>query len=130
MERVRRVLVVDDQESWRQVCAEYLGYYNFRVETAASGEAALEACLAQPPELVIMDLAMPVLDGFETTRRLKGDARTRHIPVVALTGYASESTEAEARAAGCAAVLHKPVSPRTLLHAVLQHLTPAARQQA
>jgi two-component system cell cycle response regulator DivK len=125
MERVRRVLVVDDQESWRQTCAEYLGYYGFRVETAASGAEGLDRALAQPPDLVIMDLAMPDLDGFETTRRLKGDTRTRHLPVVALTGYATDSTDAEARAAGCAAVLRKPVSPRTLLHTVLQHLNPA-----
>ncbi len=125
MKRRRLVLVVDDLESWRQICAEYLGYYDFRVETADSGAAALDKAVEIHPDLVIMDLAMPGMDGCEATRRLKSDARTSDIPVLALTAYSSDETDAAARAAGCSAVLRKPVSPRALLHAVVQQLNRA-----
>src|SRR5262245_2573450 len=82
------ILVVDDFQDNREMFAEYLSYSGFRVEEAADGVEALEKAFANVPDLVLMDLSLPEMDGWEATRRLKSDPRTRQVPVVALTGHA------------------------------------------
>jgi two-component system cell cycle response regulator DivK len=118
------VLIVDDFDDNRQMYAEYLKYCGFRVAEASNGMEAVEQAIALVPDVVVMDLSLPVLDGWEATRRLKGDARTRHIPVVALTGHALEGHSQGAREAGCDAFLAKPCLPEKLLETV-ERMLPA-----
>jgi CheY-like chemotaxis protein len=107
------VLVVDDYEDARLLCSEFLEFRGFRVATAADGLEAVNQATALLPDLILMDLSMPVLDGWEATRRIKSDLRTGDITVVALTAHAAEGGRA-ALEAGCVAVLRKPIEPRAL----------------
>jgi CheY-like chemotaxis protein len=108
------VLVVDDMDDGREICAEYLAFRQYRVATAADGFEALAKAAELLPDIILMDLSLPGIDGWETTRRLKGDALTRHIPVVALTAHALRSAHDQAVEAGCDAVITKPVLPKAL----------------
>ena len=108
------VLVVDDSDDARTICAEYLGYRGFRVAMAEHGLQALDFVGVRPPDLVVMDLAMPVLGGLEAARRLRSQAATRHIPLIALTAYATKDARDDALAAGFDKVLTKPCPPVTL----------------
>lgn len=108
------VLVVDDMADVRDVVAEYLEHHCYRVATAEDGFDALDKAFALCPDLILMDLSMPNLDGWEATRRLKRDPRTRHIPVIAFTGFALKSYLEEARVAGCDLVVTKPMRPSDL----------------
>jgi two-component system cell cycle response regulator DivK len=103
------ILVVDDHEDSRTSCAMCLCLRGFRVATAEDGEQALTQAAHLLPDLILMDLSLPVLDGLEATRRLRKAERTRHIPVVAMTGHTLR--ESQARAAGCVAVFIKPIGP-------------------
>lgn len=116
------VLVVDDYLEAREICAEYLGFHGYRVVTAEDGEEALAKAFELIPDLILMDLSLPRLDGWAATRRLKGDSRTKGIPVVALTGHALHTERERALAAGCDDVITKPVVPRDLLAQVEQLL--------
>src|SRR5437867_4822426 len=89
----------------------FLQFEGFEVTTAVDGHDALNQARAHPPDLVVMDLAIPGIDGWEVTRTLKRDGRTRAIPVIAVTGHALAGAEARARAAGCDAFLTKPCLP-------------------
>src|SRR5205085_2719240 len=82
------VLVVDDFADNREMYSEYLSFSGYDVIEAQNGKEAVEAAQAKMPDIIIMDLSLPVMDGWEATRRLKADERTRRIPVVALTGHA------------------------------------------
>lgn len=95
--------------------AEWLSLAGFRVVQAHNGLQALERAFESPPDAVITDLNIPGIDGFELTRRLRNDARTRAVPVLAVTGYAAFAADpARARRAGVNAVLPKPCSPADL----------------
>ena len=109
-----RVLVVDDSEDGREICAEYLTFRGFRVSTAEDGAQALRQATQLHPDLILMDLSLPVLDGWEATRRLRQDRRTCDIPVAALTAHALAARVQTALDAGCVAVLTKPIEPRAL----------------
>lgn len=108
------ILVVDDVEDTREICTEYLEFRGYRVISAADGMEALAKAVEERPDLILMDLALPVLDGWEATRRLRKDERTRHIPVVALTAHAVKGVRDGAIEAGCLAVLTKPIEPSLL----------------
>src|SRR5436853_1384595 len=82
-----RVLVVDDYPDAREMYGEYLEYSGYEVVQAANGVEALQRAVDDAPDIILMDLSLPVMDGWEATRRLKADARTASIPVVALTGH-------------------------------------------
>jgi CheY-like chemotaxis protein len=120
------VLVVDDVADGREICAEYLVFRKYRVATAADGLEALAKAFELVPDVILMDLSLPEVDGWEATRRLKSDERTRHIPVIALTAHALKSAHDEALAAGCDAVVTKPVMPRDLEAAVRRLLEAGA----
>jgi CheY-like chemotaxis protein len=122
-----RVLVVDDDTDSRELYAEYLGSSGWEVEAVTDGDEALAVAASFGPDVVVMDLAMPALDGFEATRRLKRDARTRDIPVVCVTSYAHR--EVDALRAGFAVFLSKPCAPSELL-GVIEELVraPAAAE--
>jgi two-component system, cell cycle response regulator DivK len=109
------VLVVDDFEDNRAMYAEYLAHSGYRVEQAANGEEAVEITRRLKPDVVVMDLSLPIMDGWEATRRLKAEAGTRHIPVIALTGHALAGHSRGAREAGCDAFLAKPCLPEKLV---------------
>jgi CheY-like chemotaxis protein len=108
------VLVVDDVEHGREIFAEYLEFRGFRVATAADGLEALDKAFELLPDIILMDLSLPGLDGWEATRRLKVDERTKSIPVIALTAHALASAHDKAMAAGCDSVVTKPCPPRDL----------------
>jgi two-component system cell cycle response regulator DivK len=109
------VLVVDDFADNREMYSEYLSYSGYDVIEAKNGKEAIEAAQARAPDIIIMDLSLPVMDGWEATRRLKADDRTRQIPVVALTGHALAGHSQGAREAGCDSFLAKPCLPDQLV---------------
>jgi len=108
------VLVVDDVAHGREIFAEYLEFRGFRVATAEDGLEAMQKAFDLLPDMILMDLSLPGIDGWEATRRLKQDERTRHIPVIALTAHALASAHDRAKEAGCDAVVTKPCIPRDL----------------
>ena len=116
------VLLVEDYDDAREMYADYLRFAGYRVAEARDGEEALERAFELLPDLILMDLALPRLDGWEATRRLKRDPRTRAIPIVALTGHALQGHAEGARQAGCDAFVTKPCLPDDLvaeIHRVL-----------
>ena len=108
------VLIVDDVDHGREIYSEYLEYRGFRVATAADGEEALDKAFELLPDVILMDLSLPKLDGWEATKVLKNDPRTCGIPVVALTAHALVSAHDRAKEAGCDVVVTKPCLPRDL----------------
>lgn len=108
------LLLVDDYTDNRAMYARYLKYAGYRVAEATNGQEALEQARQLVPDLIVMDLSLPVMDGWEATRRLKRDDRTRHIPVLALTGHALGDHEREAKDAGCDGYVTKPCLPEDL----------------
>src|ERR1700736_1435837 len=110
-----RVLLVDDYDDAREMYAEYLKFSGVETVQAASGPEAVKRALESRPDIVVMDLSLPVMDGWEATRRLKADERTASIPVVALTGHALAGISEGARLAGCDAFVTKPCLPEDLV---------------
>jgi CheY-like chemotaxis protein len=108
------VLVVDDYAEGREVCAEYLAFRGYRVVTAEDGVDALAKTREMLPDVILMDLSLPRLDGWEASRQIKADERTRHIPIIALTAHALSSARDRALEAGCESVVTKPCLPRDL----------------
>jgi two-component system cell cycle response regulator DivK len=106
--RYSYVLVVEDSLDSREMLTEYLQFRGFEVVAASNGLAALDLALAQPPALVLMDLRMPGLTGWETTRRLKAHPDTKDVIVIALTAHALTPDEGIALQAGCDAFFPKP----------------------
>ena len=110
-----RVLLVDDYPDAREMYAEYLEYSGFEVVAAENGIEALQRAIDSAPDIILMDLSLPVMDGWEATRRLKADKRTASIPVVALTGHALAGISEGAKKAGCDAFVTKPCLPEDLV---------------
>ena len=121
----QRILVIEDQEDNRQILRDLLTSADFEVIEAADGETGLAAAAAQRPDLILMDIQLPGLDGYEATRRIKADAVLQTIPIIVVTSYALAGDDDKARAAGCDAYISKPYSPRQLLAKVREYL-PAA----
>jgi CheY-like chemotaxis protein len=109
------ILVVDDFEDAQEMYKQYLEFSGYRTATAANGKEAVEKANQLAPDLILMDLSLPVMDGWEATRRLKSSGRTRDIPVVALTGHALSGHSERAREAGCDAFVTKPCLPDELV---------------
>ncbi|HEX7407435.1 MAG TPA: response regulator [Candidatus Binatia bacterium] len=107
----KKILVVEDDTDNRRIVAKVLSVEGYRVIEATDGVEALSQARSEHPDLILMDLAMPNIDGWEATRQLKGDPQTRSIPVVALTAVAMRGDEEQARAAGCDDYLPKPARP-------------------
>jgi CheY-like chemotaxis protein len=117
------ILVVDDYEDAREMYSEYLIYCGFRVAEARNGNEALEQAFALKPDLILMDLSLPGMDGWEATKVLKADERTKHIPVVALTGHALAGASEGAKKAGCDSFVTKPCLPDDLVVEVRRMLS-------
>ena len=118
----RTVLLVEDNEDNRTIYSTALSHAGFRVIEAATGQEGLDRARNEAPDLILMDMAMPVLDGWAATRILKGEEATRHIPVVALTAHAMSTDRQIALDAGCDGYLSKPVPPRSVLAEVVRWL--------
>src|SRR5262245_16325888 len=118
-ETIPVVLLVQDDQSGRRMYADWLTHAGFRVDQAHNGLQALERAFDSRPHVVVTDLNIPGIDGFELTRRLRQDSRTSDIPVIAVTGYAAFASDpGRARRAGCDPVLPKPCSPVDLETAI------------
>lgn len=110
-----KILLVEDNEMNRDMLSRRLERKGFAVVIATDGQQGVDMAFAEPPALILMDMSLPVLDGWEATRRIKADARTKHIPVIALTAHAMQGDEQKAREAGCDDYDTKPVElPRLL----------------
>jgi two-component system cell cycle response regulator DivK len=118
----KRILVVEDQEDNRQIIRDLLSATDYEIIEAESGEQALEAVARQRPDLILMDIQLPGMDGYEATRQIKADPALRSITIIAVTSYALSGEEQKARAAGCDEYVPKPYSPRQLLAKIRQYL--------
>jgi two-component system cell cycle response regulator DivK len=116
------VLVVDDYADAREMYAESLLVLGFRVAEASNGVEAVAKARALSPDVILMDLSLPGIDGWEATRQLKADEATRHIPIVAMTGHIPSPDDDRARLAGCDRLLIKPALPDQVVAAVRQVL--------
>jgi two-component system, cell cycle response regulator DivK len=125
-----RVLLVDDYPDAREMYTEYLQYSGFEVIEAANGMEALQRAVDATPDIILMDLSLPVMDGWEATRRLKADDRTAAIPVVALTGHALAGISEGAKNAGCDAFVTKPCLPEDLVKEIRKILAGPAGSAA
>ena len=112
------ILVVDDFDDNRAMYAEYLSYSGYRVQEATNGEEAVNLATRLLPDVVVMNLSLPIMDGWEATRRIKGNEKTRGIPVIALTGHALAGHSKGAREAGCDDFVAKPCLPEVLVERV------------
>jgi len=117
-----RILAVDDQEDNRRILRDLLTTAGYEVIEAVTGEDAVTLAEAQRPDLILMDIQLPGIDGYEATRRIKANAALRAVPVIAVTSYALSGDETKAVAAGADAYVSKPFSPRALLAKVREFL--------
>jgi two-component system, cell cycle response regulator DivK len=120
------ILVVDDFEDNRAMYVEYLEFQGFTVVEAVNGEEAVARTIKHLPQVIVMDLSLPVMDGWEATRRIKADPRTKHIRVIALTGHAEPAHAKKALEAGCDDFVAKPCLPENLLAKIREHLAVVA----
>jgi CheY-like chemotaxis protein len=112
--RAGLVLIADDTRDARELYGLYLSHQGFSVELASDGAAAVDAAIKLRPDVIVMDLSMPILDGIAATERLKANPRTRHIPVILLTGYPYKAIQQGALEGGVDVFLTKPCLPEDL----------------
>ena len=117
----KRILVVEDQTDNRQIIRDMLAASDYQITEAENGEEAA-AIAKQRPDLILMDIQLPIMDGYEATRRIKADDLLRSIPIIAVTSYALSGEGQKARVAGCDDYVPKPYSPRELLAKIRQYL--------
>jgi two-component system cell cycle response regulator DivK len=118
----KRILVVEDTEDNRQIIRVALTRAGFELIEAADGLAGVAMAAKHRPDLILMDIQLPEIDGYEATRRIKADPNLKHIPIIAVTSYALSGDEAKARAAGCDGYVAKPFRPRDLVAKVREFL--------
>jgi two-component system cell cycle response regulator DivK len=118
----KRILVVEDHEDNRQILRDLLGSAGYAMIEAVNGEDGVAMAAAERPDLILMDIQLPLIDGYEATRRIKADPALASIPIIAVTSYALSGDEEKARSAGCDGYVTKPYSPRELLRKVREYL--------
>jgi two-component system, cell cycle response regulator DivK len=116
------VLVIDDAEDNREVYVQFFEFQGWRTATASDGEDGLDKASALAPTVIVLDLSLPLMDGWEVARRLKANGKTRSIPVIALTGHALDDSRRKAIAAGVDEYLTKPCLPADLAAVIKRHL--------
>lgn len=114
----QRILIVEDHEVNRRVLRDLLTSAGYELSEATSGEEGIILAGSFHPDLILMDIQLPGVDGYEATRRIKANPELRHIPIIAVTSYALSGDEDKAFEAGCTAYISKPFSPRSLLASV------------
>jgi two-component system cell cycle response regulator DivK len=117
-----RILVIEDHEDNRRILRDLLTSAGYETIEAVTGEEGVALADTHRPDLILMDIQLPGLDGYEATRRIKANPALRHIPIVAVTSYALSGDDVKAREAGCDAYVTKPFSPRALLAKVREYL--------
>jgi two-component system, cell cycle response regulator DivK len=122
----KRILIVEDQEDLRGVLRTLLGGSGYEVVEAADGQAGVAKAQAERPDLILMDIQLPVLDGYEATRQIKTNPDLKATPVIAVSSFAMKGDEEKARAAGCDHYVTKPYSPMQLLRIIRGFLDPKA----
>ena len=118
----RRILLVEDTEDNRMIIRDLLTQAGYEMIEANDGEAGVHMAIEQRPDLILMDVQLPLMDGYEATRRIKANPAMARVPVIAVTSYALSGDEAKARAAGCDDYIAKPYSPRQMLAKVREIL--------
>jgi two-component system cell cycle response regulator DivK len=118
----KRILVVEDQEDNRRIIRDLLASAGYELIEAGDGEAGVRLAGTERPDLILMDIQLPVLDGHEATRRIKSDPELRAIPVIVVTSYALSGDDVKAMEAGSDAYIAKPFSPRQLLAKIREFL--------
>jgi len=118
----KRILVVEDTEDNRRILRDLLTRAGFELIEAVDGEAGVSMAVAHRPDLILMDIQLPIFDGYEATRRIKANPQTKNIPIIAVTSYALSGDETKALAAGCDGYVAKPFSPRRILAMVQEFL--------
>ena len=119
----KRILVVEDQPDNRKILRDVFARTGYEIIETENGEEALAAIAKARPDLILMDIQLPIMDGYTATRRIKADPALRSIPIIAVTSYALSGEEKKAREAGCDDYIPKPYSPRELLAKVRQYLS-------
>ena len=122
----QRVLVVEDTADNRRILRDLLTSAGYDLIESVDGADGVAKAQQHRPDLILMDIQLPGMDGYEATRRIKADPALRHIPIIAVTSYALSGDEAKTRAAGCDAYVAKPFSPRQLLGKIRELLPPPA----
>lgn len=118
----KRVLVVEDEEDNRRIVRDLLTSVGYEIIEAVTGEDGVTAAETHVPDLILMDIQLPGLNGYEATRRIKADPALRHIPIIVVTSYALSGDDIKAFEAGCDAYISKPFSPRALLAKVRDYV--------
>ena len=121
----KRILVVEDQEDNRRIIRDLLMSAGYELIEAVDGEAGVRLAKEQRPDLILMDIQLPGIDGYEATRRIKQNPELRHIPIIVVTSYALSGDDQKAMAAGSDAYMAKPFSPRQLLATIRKFLPEA-----
>jgi CheY-like chemotaxis protein len=124
------ILLVEDFADARDMYREYLEYSGFTVETAGDGHEAIVKANEYNPDLILMDLSLPGLDGWEATKRLRADPATSHLTIVALSAHALAADWERARLAGCDGFIAKPCLPHDLVHEMTAYLRAAGAEAA
>jgi two-component system, cell cycle response regulator DivK len=118
----KRILVVEDEEDNRRIMRDLLTSVGYEIIEAGTGEEGVDAAATHVPDLILMDIQLPGLDGYEATRRIKNNPTLRHTPIIVVTSYALSGDDIKAFEAGCDAYISKPFSPRVLLAKVREYL--------
>jgi two-component system cell cycle response regulator DivK len=118
----KRILVVEDHEENRRIMRDLLTSAGYEMIEAVTGEDGVTLAERERPDLILMDIQLPGIDGYETTRRIKANPALRAIPIIAVTSYALSGDDVKAREAGCNDYVTKPFSPRALLAKIREHL--------
>src|SRR3954467_4836803 len=118
----KRILVVEDQEDNRRIVHDLLSASGYELIEATTGEDGLKLAAAQKPDLILMDIQLPGMDGYEVTRRIKSNPQLAHIPIIVVTSYALSGDDKKAFEAGCNGYVTKPFSPRVLLAKIREFL--------
>ena len=122
----KRILIVEDQEDLRGVLRTLLGGSGYEVIEAADGQAGVAKAQAERPDLILMDIQLPVLDGYDATRQIRANPNLEATPIIAVSSFAMKGDEEKARAAGCDHYVTKPYSPMQLLRIIRGFLCPKA----
>jgi len=118
----KRILIIEDQEDNRAIMRDVLSSAGYALIEAVDGEEGVKLARSERPDLILMDIQLPVLDGYEATRQIRAIDELKCIPIIAVTSYALSGDEARARSAGCDSYVAKPFSPRELLTKVREFL--------
>jgi two-component system cell cycle response regulator DivK len=118
----KRILVVEDHETNRRILRDLLTSAGYELIEAITGEEAVALASTYRPDLILMDIQLPGLDGYEATRRIKEIPALHHIPIIAVTSYTLSGDEQQALEAGCDAYVCKPFSPKAVLAKIREHL--------